>query len=58
MIENDVAYKYTLIIFIKTAARYHGIGTSRAAKNEVTRLLFRPSKRASESKPASFLSRP
>lgn len=40
MIENDVAYKYTLIIFIKTSPRYHGIGTSRAARekwrNEIT----------------------
>lgn len=47
MIENDVEYKYTLIIFIKTPP--HDITASErrvlcAAKNEVTRLLFRPSK--------------
>jgi len=57
MIEKDVAHKYTLIIFIKTATRYRDIGASRAVRrekwsNEIT-LSF-----VEASEPASFSSWP
>lgn len=52
MIERDVAHKYTLIIFIKTATRYHDIGASRAVcrekwSNEITLSLVEASERVS-----------